>query len=131
MKFFFFYFLLFSSSHSFFLSVSVVIFVSPHSVPKWLAICMSVASISVRQVRRCFIFLVFKVKNIICCLTTNLLHPEENLDRHWNRTNTKQSQENAHPNATCQPRYHFTLDLTHTHKCAHKITLHLTGQPMR
>lgn len=46
------------------------------------------------------VFVFIMVKTIICCLTTNLLHPEENLDSaHWNRTNTEQH----HPNPEKMP----------------------------
>lgn len=61
-------------------------------------------------IRRCLF--VFMVKTIICCLTKNLLHPQENLDsalksdQHQTKSN-----ENAHPNATCQrDTFHVGLD---------------------
>lgn len=81
---------------------------------------------------RSVVYLCLRWKHIIClawqqiycilkkCLTTFEIGPTPNQSEQIERKRMK----NAHPNATGQP-IHFTLDLTH--KCTHKIILHLTA----
>lgn len=88
-----------------------------------------------RAKARCFIFvfLFLRWKTSYAASTTNLLHPEENLDRHWNRTNTKQITCKMPTQMQHANRRDTILRLepdTQVHT-AYDYTLRLTGQCVR